>query len=288
MSFPPEVYLIGAQKAGTTTLAYLLDQHPHVAVAQPKEPHFFTHNWDRGLDWYKRRFPDSSDTICLDASTSYSMAPVTRSTKRNRYWDKDYEEVPARVFSINPNAKFIYLLRDPVERCYSGYWHNVRMGNEREEFRVALSNSSYYLDVSDYYGQLLLWLDYFSLGSFFFVLFEDMKAFPERVARDCFRFLGVSEETPSVELDSVKNRGYQAGRVARRINRLATTYPSLRNTIESVVPRSVVSLLNSLKNSPTPIPAMPEEDRDFLTEYFRESNENLERLIGTSLDRWRR
>ena len=41
MSFPPEVYLIGAQKAGTTTLAYLLSQHPNICVAKTKEPHFF-------------------------------------------------------------------------------------------------------------------------------------------------------------------------------------------------------------------------------------------------------
>lgn len=41
MPFPPEVFLIGAQKAGTTTLAYLLSQHPNICVAKNKEPHFF-------------------------------------------------------------------------------------------------------------------------------------------------------------------------------------------------------------------------------------------------------
>jgi hypothetical protein len=65
MSFPPESYLIGAQKAGTTTLAYLLDQHPHVTVARTKEPHFFTDNWDRGLGWYKKQFPDSPDACYI-------------------------------------------------------------------------------------------------------------------------------------------------------------------------------------------------------------------------------
>jgi hypothetical protein len=288
MSFPPEAYLIGAQRAGTTTLAYLLDQHPQVAVARRKEPHFFTHNWDRGLDWYKGQFPDSSDTISLDASTSYSMAPLTRSSKRNSHKNKDYEHVPAKVFSATPGAKFVYMLRDPVERTYSGYWHSVRMGTESEEFRVAILNNPHYLDVSDYYGQLLLWLDYFPLDSFHFILFEDMKEAPERVARNCFKFLGAREEITSIHLDSVKNRGYRASRIGRRVNMLTTTYPGLRTTLALIVPRSIVNLLNSVKVSSTPIPPMKVEDKTFLTEYFRERNQNLERLTGMSLDRWRR
>jgi hypothetical protein len=288
MPFPPEAYLIGAQKAGTTTLAYLLDQHPHIAVARTKEPHFFTHRWDKGLDWYKEQFPDASDAVYMDASTSYSMAPLTEGYKRTWRKDEDYKGVPARIFSINPDAKFIYLLRDPVERTYSGYWHNVRMGNENEKFSTALLNDPFYLDVSDYHGQLLVWLDYFPLSSFFFVLFEDMKEAPERVARECCKFLGVNEETASIRLDSAKNQTYQAGRVGRRINKLARTYPGLRTVLKPIVPKGVKRLLINVKAGSTPVPEMEEEDRDFLVEYFRPRNQSLERLIGMSLDRWQR
>ncbi len=287
MSFSPEVYLIGAQKAGTTTLAYLLDQHPHITVARPKEPHFFTHNWDKGLDWYEERFPDSSEAICIDASTSYSMASVTRDRKRNRQKDKDYEAVPAKVFSVNPDAKFIYLLRDPVERSYSGYWHNVRMGRENREFRTALLNDPSYLDISDYCGQLLLWLEYFPLSSFFLALFEDLKEAPERVVRDCYGFLSVNVESAPIHFDSPKNQGHRVSWVGRRMNRLATVYPGLRTALKPVVPRSINSLLNRIKVSSKSIPSMKEEDRKFLVEYFRERNQNLQRLIDIPLDRWR-
>ncbi len=288
MSFPPEAYLIGAQKAGTTTLAYLLNQHPHITVADPKEPHFFTHEWNRGLDWYRERFAGSPDDMCLDASTSYSMAPLTKAYKRGR--SKDYEGVPSRVFSISPDAKFIYLLRDPVERTYSGYRHNVRMGEENEEFRTALLNHPFYLDVSDYYGQMLIWLDRFPLSSFFFVLFEDMKEAPERVARECCEFLGVGGTTTPFRLDSAKNQTYQVGRVGRTMNkvarRLARTYPNIHAALRAVVPGSVRGLLEEVKVGSRPVPTMNEEDRGFLVEYFRERNRNLERLIGTPLDRW--
>ena len=58
MSFPPEVYLIGAQKAGTTTLAYLLSQHPDICVAKNKEPHYFTGNSSKDLACYQKQFPN--------------------------------------------------------------------------------------------------------------------------------------------------------------------------------------------------------------------------------------
>ena len=113
-----------------------------------------------------------------------------------------------------------------------------------------------------------------------------MKEAPERVARNCFEFLGVSEEIASIHLDSAKNRRYRTSWVGRRINRLAF-YPSLRTALKPVVPRSIVNVLYSVMASSEPVPAMKEGDKMFLTEYFRERNQKLERLIGMSLERWR-
>ncbi len=292
MRFPPEVYFIGAQKAGTTTLAYLLNQHPQITVSRPKEPQFFTHNWDKGLDWYRTKFPAPPDSVLVDASPTYSMALLESSKGGSRPPSK-YEGVPKRVFSVNPHARFIYSLRDPVERTYSGYWHYVRAGIESREFGATLRNgSTRYLDVSDYYGQLLLWLEYFPLDSFLFVLFEDMKESPERTARECFEFiLGKDADTPPIRLDSVKNRGYVNSRVALRMNRarhriaksLAPLRPMVPKTIRSSVDNALVK---AMKVGSKLIPAMEKEDRDFLIEYFYERNRNLERLIGVSLDKW--
>ena len=86
MSFPPEVYLIGAQKAGTTTLAYLLAQHPDICIAKNKEPHYFTGNSAKSLTWYEKQFPNHENTLCIDASTSYSFAPLSSD---NSYIDKN-------------------------------------------------------------------------------------------------------------------------------------------------------------------------------------------------------
>ncbi len=286
MAFPPEAYIIGAQKAGTTTLAYLLDQHPYITVSQPKEPHFFTHNYSRGLDWYKDQFPGPSDTLYVDASTSYTMAPLSKGFGRTL--QTDYEGVPAKLYRTNPDAKLIYILRDPVDRTYSGYWHNLRMGAEDRGFSTTMLSDPFYLDVSDYHGQLLLWLEYFPLQSVFFVLFEDVKVAPETTALECCAFLGVGEPAVSMRLDSAKNQSLQVNWVGRRMNALALAYPAIRTVLESHLPRYVVDRLKRLKAGSARIPQMKAEDEAFLIEYFRERNENLEEITGLSLNRWRR
>ena len=284
MSFPPESYLIGAQKAGTTTLAYLLNQHPHISIGQTKEPHFFTYNWEKGLDWYRKQFPESADTVCLDASTSYAMAPLTEGWKHRN--PRMFEDIPAKVHSVRPDAKFIYLLRNPVDRTYSGYWHDVRMGVKNAESRTALQSDPFYLDVSDYHGQLLRWLDYFPLSSFHCVLFEDLKERPHQVVDDCVAFLGLGRPTNAIRLDSAKNQSHQVGWVGRRVNQIEIAYPRLRAMLKSSLPAGLKRFVFSVKAGSTPLPAMTEEDRRFLVEYFRERNQNLRKLIGRSLDGW--
>jgi Sulfotransferase domain len=284
MSFPPESYLIGAQKAGTTTLAYLLDQHPRLSRGETKEPHFFTDHWRKGLDWYRKQFPDSANTVCLDASTSYSMAPLTEGWKHRD--PKVYENIPARVHSVRPDAKFIYLLRNPVDRTYSGYWHDVRMGVKNDASNTALQSDPFYLDVSDYHGQLLRWLDYFPLSSFHCVLFEDLKERPHEVVDECFAFLGLDRSPNPIHLDSAKNQSHQVGWLGRRVNQIEIAYPRLRAMLKSSLPAGLKRSVTSVKVGSTPLPAMTEEDRRFLVEYFRERNRNLQKLIGRSLDGW--
>src|SRR5579871_4715010 len=108
MSFPPQAFLIGAQRAGTTSLSGLLDQHPDIVLSTPKEPDFFSVNWEEGLGWYRSRFHRDA-TILLDASVSYTM------TGRDDASGTLPDTVPSRILETSPHAKFIYLVRDPAE-----------------------------------------------------------------------------------------------------------------------------------------------------------------------------
>lgn len=285
MSFPPESYLIGAQKAGTTTLAYLLDQHPGLTIGETKEPHFFTDHWRKGLDWYRKQYPDAATALCMDASTSYAMAPLTAGWQQRD--PRVYEGIPARVHAARPDARFIYLLRDPVDRTYSGYWHDVRMGVRNDSFTATVRRNPFYLDVSDYHGQLLRWLEYFPLSSFHFVLFERLKGNPHEVVNECLTFLGLPA-TDSITVDEAQNQSFQVGWLGRQVNKLEIAFPGLRATLRSVLPTQIKSLVNRVKSGSGRLPAMTEEDRDFLVEYFRAKNGDLARLTGVPLDAWRR
>jgi hypothetical protein len=191
------------------------------------------------------------------------------------------------VHSVRPDARFIYLLRDPVDRTYSGYWHDVRMGVRNGAFGAAVRRNPFYLDVSDYHGQLLRWLEYFPLSSFRFVLFERMKDSPQEVVEDCLTFLGLPG-ADSITMDSAQNQSYQVGWVGRQVNRIEIAFPGLRAVLKSALPGGIKALVQRVKAGSGRLPAMSDEDRRFLVEYFRERNQNLERLIGLSLDGWKR
>ncbi|MEM8829546.1 MAG: sulfotransferase domain-containing protein [Cyanobacteria bacterium P01_G01_bin.19] len=282
MSFPPEVYLIGAQKAGTTTLACLLAQHPDICVAKNKEPHYFTANSGKSLAWYEQQFPERENTLCIDASTSYSFAPLSSDNSYTTI--KCFHNIPQRIFSLNPQAKFIYLLRDPIARTYSGYWHSFNTGREHRSFFEAIKHDHFYLDVSDYYGQLSLWLEYFPLESFHFLLFEDMKQNPERAVKSCFEFLELDLEKIEINVAEHRNKTQNVNFIGRKFNRVfkQLDYSGLGFLAPSLIRNSIKKYTTTCN----PKPASSEPERDFLRDYFSDKNQNLANLTGISLSQW--
>jgi hypothetical protein len=284
MSFPPDVYLIGAQKSGTTTLAYLLSQHPEICVAKSKEPHFFTYCWQKGLSWYESEFPNYQETICIDASTTYSMA-VLSAEKNSRSSKKYLQNVPEKIYSLKPNAKFIYLLRDPIERTYSAYWHYFNRGRENKEFGKAIREDHFYIDVSNYLGQLSIWLEYFSASSFLFLLFEDLKKSPEEVAKECFRFIGLNYENLEINFNEVKNQSRHTNKLGRQFNGLFNTldHMSCGYLAPSFLRKFTDDLMTDYNKK---LPKIQDDDWLFLYEYFSKQKQSLESTTGMCLDKW--
>ncbi len=286
MGFPPEAFLIGAQKAGTTTLAFMLDQHPGITVSTPKETDFFTANWRRGLDWYRDRFPGPKDSIFLDASPSYAAGPVDDGPGAQPDADPR-RHAPERIHALNPKAKFIYSLRDPVTRTYSSYWHRVRVGEETRAFREAILTDSFYLRTSDYSAQVQRYLAYFSLESFLFLVFEEMIDDPAKSAQRCFEFLGAAPVDFPVRLDSARNRSYTynfAGQLMAMALPSRKALKGLNHVARAILPKAFHSAAVRLLTRD--IPAMRDEDRAFLVDCFSDRNIKLRRLTGISTDRW--
>jgi len=124
----PNFLIIGAQRAGTTSLYENLVKHPNVIPASIKEIHFFDNNFKSGLDWYESHFSSSQNSknlekaITGEASPYYIFHPL----------------VPQRMAKIFPEIKLIALLRNPIDRAFSHYHHEVRLGFEKLSFEEAI------------------------------------------------------------------------------------------------------------------------------------------------------
>jgi hypothetical protein len=152
----PGLFLIGAMKSGTNYLRKLLDLHPSIFMTEADEPSYFVdppelkaiwpEMWARGY-WrdernYLRLFASAGEaTVLGEASTNYSKIPLVTG-------------VAERMHTFNREARQIYLLRDPVERTISHYWHMVRYHAEYRPIAAAIRQDPQYVAVSHYAMQL--------------------------------------------------------------------------------------------------------------------------------------
>jgi hypothetical protein len=179
-------------KAGTTSLYHYLREHPSVFMPLFKAPEFFAGeaHWNRGIEWYRRQFADAPpDAIAIgEASNVYTKYPR-------------YRDVPKRIASYIPEARLIYLLRDPIARIRSHYQTRVAEGTEKAPFGEAVFSNPIYVDYSRYALQLEQYLTYFAREQLLIITSEDLRAGRHNVMRRAYQFLGVDENFVPLNLD---------------------------------------------------------------------------------------
>ncbi len=275
MAFPPRHFIIGAQKAGTTTLAYVLAQHPDVVLSHPKEPNFFHFNWDKGFEWYRSRF-SREDGLLLDASVAYTMIPFDPAT------GEVPDDVPSRIKQVSPDAKFIYVVRDPAERCYSAYWHEIRLGTEKRPLRAAVQERAYYTMGSYYDRQFRAFLRFFPRDRFLILRFEDAMHRLIPTAKICGQFFGLSDDFEFKDIPAL-NQGFtynSLGKVIRASLGERRLKP-ISQLARRILPQSAQDHLRSVVTQAAP-KAKP-ADLAWLTGVFEEDAEAFERLAGMSV-----
>ena len=120
----PDFLGIGTQKGGTTYLHSLLSEHPQAFLAIPKELHFFSLHYQKGLAWYRDFFKSAADDkSCGEITPYYMFHPLAFK----------------RIHKHLPDVKLIVLLRDPVERAISQFFHSRRLGLEPLGFKDAFA-----------------------------------------------------------------------------------------------------------------------------------------------------
>ena len=187
----PTFVVIGAMKAGTVSLSRYLDQHPDVFLGRGGrfgEPNFFVaeQNWGRGRGWYESLFEGAGSAAALgECSPGYAMAPF-------------FGGVPERMAQVVPNARLVYVVRDPIARMRSMYMHQVSAGRERRRPEMALLDDRY-LEPSLYGFQLAAFLDHFDRGQILVIASEVLRERPREALSAVFEHLGV--DPAAVDLD---------------------------------------------------------------------------------------
>jgi Sulfotransferase domain len=185
----PNLFLVGVVRGGTTSLWAYLDQHPEIFMASVKEPHFFTNASPTLAPTYKEErayldlFAGAQEAVRGEASASYFADSAS----------------PIAIKRVSPEAKILVSLREPVERAYSHYWHQLTFGKETRSFAEAVQEDlagkrreglDGYVRRGFYSEQLQRYLDTFG-RSVHVVFLEEMTQDPVRVMRGVFAFLGV-------------------------------------------------------------------------------------------------
>jgi hypothetical protein len=201
----PNFLLVGAAKAGTTSLHYALDQHPQIFMSAMKEPSFF---WaykrnvqlrGPGAEVLKHRYVEDLEAYqALFAGVPEAMVKGESSV---RYLTDPYS--PGLIHNFIPQVKLVVILRQPADRAFSSYMHYFRDGMEPcSDFREAIRQEQQgirdgwtfgrYLDEGMYHLALSRYLHYFDKQQLHISLMEDLINDPDSLMRSLYQFLGVN------------------------------------------------------------------------------------------------
>jgi len=306
----PNFLILGAAKSGTTSLYYYVGQHPDVCLSQPKEPLFFESEYERGLGFYwERYFGQCNGQSAIGEARVYNLY---------------LPYVPQRIRDSLPHARFIAVLRDPVDRAYSHWWHRYTRRIERLSFEDAVADNletlragprfegdagalewqrglfrnmngtryRTYVDLGYYAEQLGRYLELFPRERLKVILYEELVSDPAAVARDVWGFLGVD---PEVELEDLRAQNVANPSLTPWYERaLLRAYKA--SNLGVVLPASwklraraaEAALRDWLEEDPIDRPPLAAETRRDLGEHFAAHNETLAALLGRDLSHWSR
>ena len=272
----PFFVVIGAMKAGTTSLHEYLSLHPELSMPLAgKELNFFNDDekWSEGRDWYRRQF-DRNASKKGEVSPNYSMYPASRS-------------VPERMHSLLPEARLIYILRDPIERLLSHVRHQWIDGRETREIDEILADTDdrwHYVGYGRYHEQLSRFLPFYNPERILIVTLESLAADPRSVMRRIFEFLEVDagfESDAFGTKSNVSNERLRPGRILRAVNAgpLAALKGAIPDGLRGRLKRSVAS--------PLPQVGLSEAQRAGLIAAFRDDVARMAEFAQRDFEEWK-
>jgi hypothetical protein len=277
----PNLIIIGGLKCGTTSIHHYLGLHPEVQMSKPKELNFFVEelNWDLGLDWYASRFDDRFK-VRGESSPHYTNMPR-------------FEGVPQRIKEHCPEARLVYMVRDPIKRILSHWVHATGAGYETRELVATLSEpGSSYVHRSMYWMQLQPYLELFDREQIALFTQEELQTEREETMRKAFSFAGVDESFTSEQFDREwEKSSAKQGDKYQFMERLIKL-PGFRSFDRNFdrLPESmrwlVEKVVHDPEKPPAPKPDLPDDLFETLRGRFGEDVAALQEFAGRKFAGW--
>jgi hypothetical protein len=280
-----DVFLIGAQKAGTTSVYSWLAQHPEISSPKiVKDYHFFCEGryFNEGYEHLESFYKDSSN-IKVHAAVNYLFFSEMSSKK---------------IYDYNSQAKIIICLRDPVKRAISAYKYFVRIHKEtlslesalKRELRGELKDHQElanftYLEHGNYSSQIRDYTKYFNERQIKIILFEDLvdKNRQSAIMRDLSAFIGV-DDSYSYKFSHMNASNEPRSKVLDFVIRNMRYFRFLKIFLPVKWRRSAIRNMKQANISDIPLEVeILEETKYFLNDFFKEEREKIATKIGRPL-----
>ena len=278
--------IIGAQKAGTTSLFNYLKQHPDIYFSEVKEVTYFVfdHLYNKGEKYYHSFFPNYKNQKAI-GSAYVHMLPCAK--------------CPQRVFAYNPAMKFVVILRNPIDRAYSSYYYALKNSWEKPEIsfsdafqiekeRITAENYDLtYFYNGLYHQHLSNWIKYFPRENFLILTQQELKSGTDKTMTKIFNFLGVE----NMLVDTNKKYNVASDVHSKSLQKLMLDKENkLVRMLGNIIPQKTKVFIRSkvfplvyranVKENEEPVKPLDEKTRKTLSAYFENDLALLKKDFG--------
>lgn len=249
-------------------------------MPEDKELFYFDFKYDRGIDWYRQQFSGHTDEKAIGEAT---------------VWYMRWSGVPERMYDLLPDVKLIFILRNPIERARSNFWHDFRDGKYpftmtfSEFIRSPNQDNRTIISSGKYYEHFQRFEKYFGRNQFLVFLTKDLKERPDEVLHDIYDFLEVDPSfEPSTQDRLQEGWGFRYLDVLRNADRFFWPLEQFNgDTPLRWLWRNSRHFRQIFWRENARPPEMSEEDRAYLRDLYADSNARLSDYLGRDLSHWK-
>lgn len=236
----PNTFIIGAMKSATTSVCDILSQHPDAFICSPKEPDYFSRDevYAKGSKWYASQFRFAGTCRVIgDGSTSYTK-------------QLQFPEASHRIAAFAPDARLIYMARNPIKRIQSHWAHEVLKGRTNLGLEEFVRSHPEAIDISCYWRQISRYRDHFPDSQIRVLFFEDYCRSAQQVIDECCDFLGLSRfDIAGLNVDQNQSAERRKDIAPIRMLRKYRWFDVRMERVKQATPVSVQTMLKRLLKS---------------------------------------